>query len=444
MSESIPGSRDQTLQPATAVAAERTHGATPPRAASAAADLAARVRRFVEARLGGFPWQIRLRDWTGQEYEVGGTAPHWRGCPLEIVLEREEAGRRLLAYDAMGFIEEYLDGGVQLEGNLYVLSDIRQHAKLGLTAWRALPHLLRHTRFQSPRRARANVKSHYDIPQEALDVYLDRVYRAYSCGMFEEPERLDLAEMLRPGQGETDDFDSLEKAQWRKFQDAIDFIAPDRDDTILDVGCGYGGQLAVALERHALGCYVGWTHSTNQIREGSALLARFDPSRWELNEGDYRADSRVYDHVTSTGMVSHVGPRGLVPYVRGIRQRIRPGGRYLHHALMTPHTPIPLDLYPGTVFHKKYVWPGYHWFTLGTHVRALERNGFEVQRAVNLSLHYQKTIAAWYERMMSRREFMTETLGEATFRAWRLYLAGSAGNLANKGIHVYRLYCEAV
>jgi hypothetical protein len=30
--------------------------------------------------------------------------------------------------------------------------------------------------------------------------------------------------------------------------------------------------------------------------------------------------------VASTGMVSHVGPRGLVPYVRNIRQRIRSRG----------------------------------------------------------------------------------------------------------------------
>ena len=39
---------------------------------------------------------------------------------------------------------------------------------------------------------------------------------------------------------------------------------------------------------------------------------------------------------------------------------------------------------------------------------------------------------------------MRALLGEPTFRAWRLYLAGGSGNFLNKGIHVYRLYCEAV
>jgi len=250
---------------------------------------------------------------------------------------------------------------------------------------------------------------------------------------------------VRGGAGRDDDFDSLEKAQWRKFQDAIDFIAPAPGDTILDIGCGYGGQLAVALASgHPLRRIVGWTHSANQVREGRKLLAAFDPQRWELREGDYRDDDRVYQHVTSTGMVSHVGPRGLVPYVREVRKRIQRGGRYLHHALMTPHTRLPLDFYPGTAFHKRYVWPGYHWFTLGDHVRALERNGFEVLRAVNLSAHYAKTTAAWSERLRAARAEIEPLLGAPTWRAWRLYLAGSSGNFLNHGIHVYRLYCQAV
>jgi cyclopropane-fatty-acyl-phospholipid synthase len=333
---------------------------------------------------------------------------------------------------------------VDLEGNLYVLSDVRGHAQLALRPWQAAWQWLRSQAFQSPPRSRLNVRTHYDIPQEALDLYLDRAYRSYSCAMFEAPERLERSELLRAGAGKSDEFDSLEKAQWRKFDDAVAWLRPEPGDTLLDVGCGYGGQLAVALERDELSKVVGWTHSANQVREGSRSLARFGAGRFELHEGDYRCEHRVFDHVTSTGMVSHVGPRGLRPYARQVRRRIRRGGRYLHHALMTPHSGLPLDFYPGTAFHKRYVWPGYHWFTLGQHVRALERSGFEVQRAVNLSLHYAKTTAAWYERLMASRDRSRELLGEPGLRAWRLYLAGSSGNFLNKGIHVYRLYCEAV
>ncbi len=411
---------------------------------TSAAGPARRVRRLVETRLSDFPWLIRFRDWTGREYAVGRGAPHWGGGPLDVALHTPGAGRRILAHDAMGFLEHYLRGEADLEGNLYLMPEIRRHARFGLSALRALPALLAQRAFQDQARARANVRSHYDIPQEVLDVYLDRVYLSYSCAMFEAPEDRDRVELLRAGEGERDAFDSLEKAQWRKFKDAIDFVAPAEGDTLLDVGCGYGGQLRVALENHKFRRYVGWTHSANQVLGARRMLAPFDPERWEVREGDYRSDDRVYDHVTSTGMVSHVGPRGLVPYVREVRRRIRRGGRYLHHALMRAWSGLPLDFHIGPAFNKRYVWPGFHWFTLGDHVRALERNGFQVLRIANLSLHYAKTSTAWNERMLERADFVREKLGEPTFRAWRVYLAGVTGGFLNGGVHVYRVYAVAV
>ena len=220
-------------------------------------------------------------------------------------------------------------------------------------------------------------------------------------------------------------------------------MAPRAGETLLDGGCGYGGQLEIARQEQPFGRVVGWTHSANQVREGRRRLGAFEGRRWELHEGDYRGDDRVFDHITSTGMVSHVGPRGLVPYVRNIRRRIRDGGRYLHHALMTRYSPLPLDWSVGIAFNKRYVWPGFHWFTVGEHVRALERNGFQVERMTNLTRHYAKTTAAWYERMMEHEEEMQTNLGPQTFRAWQIFLAGITGSYLLRDIHVYRIYCVA-
>jgi cyclopropane-fatty-acyl-phospholipid synthase len=331
-----------------------------------------------------------------------------------------------------------------MSGNLYVLSQIEKHLDLRSARWRLLGTLVRNRFAQTIERAKVNVRSHYDIPQAVLRCYLDRTYMSYSCAMFEEPTQLERAELTQAGQGQGDAFDSLEKGQWRKFKDGVEFIDPSRGDTLLDVGCGYGGQLRVALESGPFGKVVGCTHSHNQTVVGRQLLSEFDASKWELHEADYREDPRVFDHVASTGMVSHVGPRGLVPYVRNIRQRIRSGGRYLHHALMSVHSSRPLDSAPGVAFNKKYVWPGFHWFTFGDHVKALEQNGFQVLRAANLSPHYAKTAAAWYERLLQNETVIRNLVNQETFRAWQIYLAGCSGSFTSKRSHVYRLYCEAV
>ena len=407
-------------------------------------NLVARLHEVAEQLFSEFPWQVIVRDWLGNSQQLGGSTPHWSGDPLVITVKTKAAARAFADQDVMKFLEMLLSQEVDLEGNLYLLPFLRKHAKFGRSNFQRLFSLLKNSAFQTTSRARFNVKSHYDIPQDVLNVYLDKVYLSYSCGMFAEPDRVERDELLRVGSGEADDFDSLEKAQWRKFKDAIDFVNPNEGDTLLDVGCGYGGQIAVALKDHLFGKVVGWTHSANQVSKGNETLSTFDARRWELNEGDYRDDERIYDHITSTGMISHVGPRGLVPYVCHIRKRIKTGGRYVHHALMIPHHKIPLNFMIGPSFNKKYVWPGFHWFTLGTHVKALEKNGFAVTKALNLSPHYAKTTAAWHERFRSKRSLIVQELGEATARAWEIYLAGASGGFVSKGIHVYRLYCEAL
>jgi cyclopropane-fatty-acyl-phospholipid synthase len=406
--------------------------------------LTGRVRDFVQDKLSAFPWPVTFHDWQGNTYRAGGDAPHWCPGPLEVSLKTERAARTLLSYDALGFLDRFLEGDVDLTGNLYLLTDIKRCARFDLKALQKLPSLVLHRSFQNLARARVNVKSHYDIPQEALNVYLDRVYRSYSCGLWEDPARRERADLLRIGQGERDAFDSLEKAQWRKFKDAADFIDPRPGETLLDVGCGYGGQLRVALENYPFGKVVGWTLSENQRREGVRMLAAFDPGRWETNEGDYRQETRVFDHVTSTGMICHVGPRGLAPYIRNVRSRIKKGGRYLHHCMMLGYRRMPHDWDVGILFNKKYVWPGFHWFTPGTHVRALEQNGFRVRRMVDYSEHYAKTTAAWYERMMAHQDVVVASLGEPTFRAWQIFLAGVTSSYLNGEVHLYRVYCEAV
>ena len=400
----------------------------------------------LESVFADFPYRIHVENWNGNKFVLGQRGRHWAQKPLEIHIKTVEAGEDAMNLDGLRFLERFRNGEIDLTGNLYLLSELRDHAGLALTRWQLFGQALRAgmLQFQDMRRARENVKTHYDIPQNAVNVYLDKEYRAYSCGMFENPQEFDIDAMTTPGNGELDTFDSLEKAQWRKFKDAVDFLDAREGETLLDVGCGYGGQLVVALENAQFDKVVGWTLSSNQVNDGKVSLSRFVPERWELNEGDYREDDRVFDHITSTGMISHVGPRGLVPYVRNIRRRIRTGGRYVHHAIMNRYYQLPLDAEIGIAFNKKYVWPGFHWFTFGQHVRSLEMNGFVVRKAVNLSPHYAKTVASWYERMMANPDVLKECLGERGFRAWQVYLSGGSQVLFSGRGHVYRLYCQAV
>jgi cyclopropane-fatty-acyl-phospholipid synthase len=271
---------------------------------------------FLAQSLAAFPWPIVISDPDDRSYRVGGTREHWCGQPLTIRFKIPRAVDDVLSLNGRGLLERFVWGEVDMTGNLYALPFLKHYLNLNLSYPRLLVALFRNGLGQTVERARVNVSSHYDIPQPVLDLYLDRTYMSYSCGMFEDPSDLDTTAMRTPGKGEHDTFDSLEKAQWRKFKDAVDFIDPAPGETLLDVGCGYGGQLIVALDSHPFGKVVGCTHSHKQAAVGRQWLSGFDTARRELLEADYRTDPRVFDHVTSTGMISHVGPRGLAPYCR--------------------------------------------------------------------------------------------------------------------------------
>lgn len=405
----------------------------------------ARLESLIKDVFRELPWTMNIRDCSGNAFSVGEGKTHWCGEPLSIHLKTEGAMKKVLAGDALGFLETFVAGEADIEGNIYILPFLKHYGRFRrIKRWQWLVSVMHNSLFQSVRRSGINVKSHYDIPQEALDVYLDRVYKAYSCAIFENPLDINRGDLLRVGGGKDDPFDSLEKAQWRKFKDAVDFLNPKPGETMIDIGCGYGGQLAVALEEHPFGNVVGWTHSANNVRIGTEFLRGIAKDGWELHEGDYREETRTFDHATSTGMVCHVGPRGLSPYVRRIRGMIRTGGRYVHHVIMGYRHAVPINRSPGTVFEKKHVWPGFHWFTIGEHATALGKHGFAIRKMVNLGDHYTKTTAAWYLRMMEEEERMIRIMGEQTFRAWRIYLGGAPGAFQTGDGCVCRFYCEAV
>jgi hypothetical protein len=187
--------------------------ATRPHASPSSAGLEARLLDFLAGSLSGFPWPVAVGRCGGEVHTFGGDLVHWCGQPLTIHFHTEAAISDVLSLDGFGFLERFLLGEVDLAGNLFVLTELGEHLRLRLSWRQILSALVRNNLYQTVRRARVNVTSHYDIPQEVLETYLDRKYMAYSCAIFERPREYDPAELVAAGAGEHDDFDSLEKAQ---------------------------------------------------------------------------------------------------------------------------------------------------------------------------------------------------------------------------------------
>ena len=83
------------------------------------------------------PWPIAVRDWEGHHYATGGAEPHWCGKPLHFHFTSAAAGREVLARNGLGVLEAFIRGEVDISGNLYVLTYLRDYVDVDLpwTTW---------------------------------------------------------------------------------------------------------------------------------------------------------------------------------------------------------------------------------------------------------------------------------------------------------------------
>ncbi len=109
--------------------------------------LAEQLRQHLAGAFAAFPWPIVVQDWQNASYALGGQQEHWCSQPLEVTVKTAAAARDLLRLDGLGFLDRFVRGEVDLEGNLYALSDIQDHAKLQLNSLQKLRVLARHTTF---------------------------------------------------------------------------------------------------------------------------------------------------------------------------------------------------------------------------------------------------------------------------------------------------------
>lgn len=253
------------------------------------------------------------------------------------------------------------------------------------------------------------VQAHYDVSDEFYALWLDP-RRVYSCAYWREPAL------------------SLAQAQEAKFEHICRKLRLAPGERFLDIGAGWGGLLLWAAERHGVRA-TGITLSRNQHAHVSRLIAeRGLAGRVEVRLLDYRhlPEDESFDKIASVGMFEHVGRANLPKYFAKIRRLLRPGGLLLNHGITAGGTRnAQLGAGIGD-FIERYIFPGGELLHVSHVLRVMAEAGLEGLDTENLRPHYARTLWAWSDALEARLDEAARVAGEATVRAYRLYLAGSA------------------
>jgi cyclopropane-fatty-acyl-phospholipid synthase len=312
--------------------------------------------------------------------------------------------------------EAYVEGRVDIEGRMRDLMDIAfalvredPTASAPLARWadalRQGRSLIRHRLAADARQ----IQQHYDVSDAFYALWLDP-RRVYSCAYYREPDL------------------PLAAAQEAKLDLVCRKLRLSPGERFLDVGAGWGGLLLWAAERYGVRA-TGITLSRNQHAHVTREIeARGLTGRVEMRLQDYRrmSESEPFDKIASIGMFEHVGRANLPRYFARLRRLLRPGGLLLNHGITAGGTRnAQLGAGIGD-FIERYIFPGGELLHVSHVLRVMAEAGLEGVDTENLRPHYARTLWAWSDALEAQRDAAAALGGEATLRAFRLYLAGSA------------------
>lgn len=358
----------------------------------------------VSSQTGRIPFALRT---------PGGPVHTFGGEPaFTIILNNEQAVAALSTLDQNTIAESYLAGNIDLEGDIMSVLALRElfNDKRGMRFfWR----FIRPFFFGQVKSDKKWIASHYDTDAEFFLLFLDRRHGAYSQAVYSH------------------DDESLEDAQTRKLDFALEAVKAKPGDRILDIGSGWG-----SLVEHAgrKGIHVtSLTISQRSQEFVQDIISRENlPCRVLLEHFLEHDPGEKYDAIINCGVTEH-----LPDYAASLKH---------YEKLLKPGGYVYLDASADRVknnhgsFMSRYVFEGNaSLLCLHEYLTEVAKSPFEIAGVWNDRHNYYLTTKAWAENLDLHREEIEQKWGKQLYRIFQLYLWGSAEGFHSGMIDAYRV-----
>jgi cyclopropane-fatty-acyl-phospholipid synthase len=255
----------------------------------------------------------------------------------------------------------------------------------------------------------------YDISDEFFSLFLDPTM-TYTCAYFEREDM------------------TLEEAQLAKIDLALSKLDLEPGMTLLDVGCGWGGAVARAIEKYDVNV-IGITLSRNQYEYTKRKLASIPSKRTAQArlQGWEEFEEKVDRIITVEAFDAFKKERYPAFFERSFD--IMPGdGRMLLHSLFThPWTywhehGIPVSMSDLRLMHfiGREIFPGGQMPSRDDILEFSQAAGFSVENIQSLNPHYARTLDTWAANLQANRDRAIAVQSEVVYNRYMRYLVGCA------------------
>jgi cyclopropane-fatty-acyl-phospholipid synthase len=321
---------------------------------------------------------------------------------------------RILAINNIGFAQAYAEGLIDSPDLLALF----RLALLNEFEWRPLLKgsslanffriLGRHISKNTRRKSIKNMRAHYENKTDLFRLCFDPGLN-YSSGWFNG-----------------DYSQSLERAQYAKYQHIIESLGLKPGMRVLDVGCGYGGFLFYAARQGILvdGITISRQEYTfvNEKIEGVALT---ETARIFLNDYRDRLVSKglYYDAIISLEMFQAVGESLWDVYFKALFAALKINGKvFIHTAVINE------DYYLGYRAHndfiRQFIFPGMMLASPARVSFSAEKAGLKTIHMTGLARDYLETFRLWRINFEINADAIKKLgMDESAMKMWRLYLS---------------------
>ncbi len=351
-----------------------------------------------------------------------------QGEPVDMRVKDWSVFERVIARGDIGLGEAWFEGLWDCDHLARVLTlfamnrealESAVHGNLLSLALARLRHLARANTRSGSRR---NIMAHYDLGNDFYALWLDRSM-TYSSALFDGDPQRDLA-----------------AAQHAKYERIARVLRLQRQQPVIEIGCGWGGFAEVAAREFGAQVH-GVTLSPAQLEWAQARAQRggfADRATFELR--DYRDLRGQVDRIVSIEMLEAVGERWWPTYFRKLGGLLRIGGEAVVQTIS-----IADELFPryrrGTDFIQQYVFPGGMLPSPSVFTRQAEKAGLKVQQNFRFGLDYAITLARWRDSVTEHSDALRALGFDTRFqRLWHFYLAYCEAGFRAGSIDVHQFH----
>lgn len=258
-------------------------------------------------------------------------------------------------------------------------------------------------------------QSIYDISDEFFALFLGPTM-GYTCAYFENPEM------------------TLDQAQRAKFELALGKLDLHPGMTLLDIGCGWGGALELAVQKYDVNV-IGITLSKNQANYARERLAALQTNRSvEVRLQGWEEFDKPVDRIVSIGAFEAFKAERYPRFFEKAYQLLPDDGRMLLHTILA-HTQkffrdsgikLTISDLKFMQFIGKEIFPGGQLPASEDIQQLAADSGFTLQRIHLLREHYARTLDMWAANLVDHRDEAIALTSDEVYQRYIRYLTGCA------------------